>query len=84
MTMLEVLGQNCAACLELGVEPVSCEAAPAAVLQALRLYPQNIAVHAAGVRALLSISGCFNCRCFYDRCAVWPDMLLLQHTRSRA
>jgi hypothetical protein len=67
MTMLEVLGQNCTACLELGVEPVSCDEAPAAVLHALQLYPQDALVQAAGVRALLSLSGCFNCRCFYDR-----------------
>ena len=81
MMMLEVLGQNCTACLEFGVEPVSCDEAPAAVLHALQLYPQNVAVQAAGVRALLSLSGCLNCRCFYDRCALQQPALGSWHGR---
>lgn len=69
--VMELLGQACKSCAggDVEVVPAPPEAA-GAVIDAMSAHAENTIVQAHGVRALLSLSGCLTCRCYYDRYAV--------------
>lgn len=66
-SLVELLGQACKTCLEADTEAVVEVEASTSVVAAMRAYSDNSVVQAQGVRALLSLSGCLTCRCYYDK-----------------
>ncbi|PNH06439.1 hypothetical protein TSOC_007210 [Tetrabaena socialis] len=64
---VEALGQSCASCTDLERELAVVDDAVCCVVETLLSSGGSRAVQVAGVKALLSLSGCLNCRCYYDK-----------------
>ncbi|GIL69844.1 hypothetical protein Vretifemale_639, partial [Volvox reticuliferus] len=63
---VEALGQSCSSCTDLDREPSAVDDAIMCVIETLKASSSK-QVKVAAIKALLSLSGCLNCRCYYDK-----------------
>ncbi|KXZ54121.1 hypothetical protein GPECTOR_5g222 [Gonium pectorale] len=63
---VEALGQSCSSCTDLDRELSVVEDAVSVVIDTIQ-SAGSLHVRAIAIRALLSLSGCLNCRCYYDK-----------------